>query len=183
MVGRQDSEASERTSGPEAHSCAEKRSEPETIPERESCGMTTSDVLNSLLRQAQELRESFATYLIAKGDRAKLSLRNTLVWMVVAALGFVTLGGLLITASWFLLNGIAGGLSVLCGDRLWIGNILAGIAAAGGLGLGIYWAVARRMRSSRKETIRKYEERKTRRRTECGQGGCEPPGESDRADE
>jgi len=136
--------------------------------ELEQGGMTTSEALKLLLKQAREVKEYFSYYVTAKTDIAKLRLRNTLIWFALSALGFVALGGVFITASWFVLSGIAGGLGVLFGDRPWIGNIATGLLATTGLGLGTYYAVAKRMKISRNGTIQRYEERKARLEIEFG---------------
>jgi len=140
--------------------------------------MTTGDALKLLLKQIHELKEYFSYYVTAKTDSAKLQLRITLFRVVLSALGFVTLAGFLVTAGWFVLSGIAGGLGELFGDRLWIGNIVTGVLASTGLGLGIYYAVARRMRISRKRTIEKYEERQARQQTDFGHKACDQAADS-----
>ena len=80
--------------------------------------LTEPDALKLLLKQFRELGEYFSYYLTVKADSAKVSLRNIGLWIVFGTLGFVAVAGLVITASWLLLSGIAEGLGVLCGDRL-----------------------------------------------------------------
>lgn len=130
--------------------------------------MTTAAGVKLLLKQARALREHLATYVSAKTDSAQLRLRNAALWMALVAMGSATLVGLLVTAGWFVLHGVAGGLGVLFGDRLWVGNVVTGVLAWAGLGLGTYCVVARRMMLSRKATIQKYEERRTRRQEKLG---------------
>jgi hypothetical protein len=98
----------------------------------------------------------------------KLSLRSTVLRLVLAALGFVSLGGLLVTAGWFVVSGTAGGLGVLFGDRWWLGNLVAGILFLAGLGLGIYLAVAKGKRTFLERTVKKYETRQARQQSEFG---------------
>lgn len=160
-------------SGATAHRSTEEAPKLSAADEFEQSRMTTSEALNLLLKQVREMKEYFSYYVAVKTDSAKLHLRNTLLWMVLSAMGFVTLCGLLIIAGWFLLGGIAGGLGVLFGGRLWIGNIVTGVLASAGLGLGMYYAVAKRMSVSRKRTIQKYEERQARQQTEFGHKTCD----------
>lgn len=140
---------------------------------REGDGMTTPDALRQVLQQARELKEYVVYYLSARADRAKLGVRNALLWTVLGVLGCVALSGVFITASWFVLSGVAGGLSVLFGDRLWIGNIVTGFLAAAGVGLGVWYVVATRINASLKRTVHKYEERKARQRKEFGRSICD----------
>ena len=160
-------------SGATDHRSTQEAPKPSAADEFEQSGMTTSDALKLLLDQAHELKEYVSYYVSVKTDSAKLHLRNTILWMALSALGFFTLCGLLIAAGWFLLSGIAGGLGVLFGGRLWIGNMATGVLASAGLGLGMYYAVAKRMRISRKRTIQKYEERQARQQTEFGHKTCD----------
>ena len=84
------------------------------------------DAVTLLLKQFQELREVFSYYLTAKTDGVKLSLRNSLYWIVSASLGLVAISGVIVTANWFVLSGTSEGLGVLFGGRMWAGRIIAG---------------------------------------------------------
>jgi hypothetical protein len=90
------------------------------------------------------------------------------LWIASAALGFVTVAALIISASWFILSGMAQGLGVLFGDRLWLGKMTTGLLLAAALGLGMYYAVSKRIRASRERTVQKYEERQARQREQFG---------------
>lgn len=129
---------------------------------------TEPDALKLLLQQFRELAAYFSYYVTAKSDSAKLSLRNIGLWIVLGTLGFVAVAGLIITASWFVLCGTAEGLGVLFGDRLWAGNMTTGLMAFAALGLGMYYAVSKRMKTSRERTVEKYEERQDRQQEEFG---------------
>lgn len=139
----------------------------------EQSGMTPLDALKLLRKQTCELKEYFSYFVAAKTDSVKLRLRNTALWALLSTLGLVSLSGLLIIAGWFLLNGMAGGFTVLFGDRLWLGDLATGFLSFIGLGLGMYYAVAKRMSISRKRVIQKYEERQTRQQTEFGRSVCD----------
>jgi hypothetical protein len=118
--------------------------------------------------RSRELREYFSFYVAAKTDSVKLSLRNIVLWIGLAALGFVAVAALIISASWFVLSGTAEGLGVLFGDRLWAGNLTTGLLLLAALGLGMYYTVSKRMNTSRERTVQKYEERQARQREEFG---------------
>jgi len=168
MRARQRSETSASHSPATEPQCAEESSASKAADEHEPSGMSIPDAVGLLVKQARELKEYLSYYVSAKTDSVKVCLRNAFLRMVLSALGFVTLAGFLIIASWFLLSGIAGGLGVLFGERLWIGNIATGVLAATGLGLGMLYAISRRMRISREQTVQKYEQRRERQETTFG---------------
>jgi hypothetical protein len=126
------------------------------------------DVLKLLLKQFRQLGEYFSYYVTAKTDSVKLSLRKTLLWIVLAALGFVAVVALMVTASWLLLTGIAEGLGALFGDRTWVGNLLTGALVLAGLALGTYYTLAIRARSSQERTFAKYEKLQARQEARAG---------------
>lgn len=126
------------------------------------------DALRLLFKQFRQLREYFSYYVTAKTDSVKLSLRNVVLWVVLAVLGCVAVVALMVSASWLLLSGIAEGLSALFGDRAWVGNLMTGVLVLAGLGLGTYYTLAKRARSSRERTVKKYEKRQARQQERCG---------------
>lgn len=129
---------------------------------------TITDELTLLLKQFRELGQYFSYLISAKTDSVKLSFRHVVVWVMLAALGFVALGGLVVIASWLLLSGIADGLGGLFGDRPWIGSLITGLLLLAGLGLGMYCAVARQSRIARERTATTYERRKARQQAQFG---------------
>jgi flagellar basal body-associated protein FliL len=136
--------------------------------------MAEPDALKLLVKQLHELGEYVSYYVTAKTDSAKLSLRNTVLWISFAVLGFVIVAGLIITAAWFLLNGIAEGVSVLFGGRLWVGNIVTGVLLLVGLGFAMYYTVAARRMTSRERMVRKYEQRQARQQAQFGRNVHDP---------
>ncbi|NOT01713.1 MAG: hypothetical protein HOP29_13910 [Phycisphaerales bacterium] len=146
---------------------------PEAPDELVQGKIPTPDGMRLLLKQVGELKEYLSYYVSAKTDSVKLGWWNIALWMVLSALGFITLGGFLITASWFVLNGCAEGLGVICGNRFWIGRIVTGVVALAGSGLGMFCAVARRKRLSRQRTVQRYEKRQARQQTAFGHAVCD----------
>ena len=131
------------------------------------------DALQRLLQQFGELVEYFSYYAAAKTDRFKVTLRNTALGVVLAALGFVAVAGLFVTAGWLLLIGVAGGLSVLFGDRPWLGNLLTGALVLGGLGGGLYVMVVALSRVARERIVEEYGKRQARQETRYGRNVSE----------
>ena len=130
--------------------------------------LTEREGLKLLLKQYQELREYVSYYAAARIDGVKCSVRNAIGWIVLAALGFVTVGGLILMASWLVLSGISQGAGALFGDRAWIGTVITGVLALTGIGLGMSCAAWIRKNASRKRTVRKYETRDARQRARFG---------------
>jgi hypothetical protein len=141
---------------------------PKERDDREQGERSEAEGLKLPLKHCRELGEYFSYYVTAKADSVKLSLRAMVLWIASAALGFVTVAALIISASWFILSGMAQGLGVLFGDRLWLGKMTTGLLLAAALGLGMYYAVSKRIRASRERTVQKYEERQARQREQFG---------------
>jgi hypothetical protein len=130
--------------------------------------LTEREELKLLLKQFQELREYVSYYAAARTDSVKCSVRNAIGRIVLAALGFVAVGGLIVIASWFVLSGISQGAGALFGDRAWIGTVITGVLALAGVGLGVSCAAWARKNASRKRTVREYETRDARQRARFG---------------
>lgn len=134
----------------------------------EQTGTTDPDTLRQLLKQIHELGEYFSYYLAARTDSLKLGFWRIGLTIALGALAFVSVAGLVITASCFVLRGLAGGLGVLFGDRSWLGNLLAGMLLLVGLSGGMIYAVARRARAARGRTVEKYAKRRAQQQTRFG---------------
>jgi hypothetical protein len=146
----------------------ESRSKAEVPADAVQQGLTEGEGLKLLLKQFQELREYVSYYAAARTDSVKCSVRNAIGWTVLAALGFVAVGGLIVMASWLVLSGISQGAGTLFGERAWIGTVVTGVLALAGVGLAVSCAAWIRRNASRKRTIRKYETRDARQRARFG---------------
>ena len=130
---------------------------PEATDDIEQAEKTIPDELKLLLKQVRELASYFSYFVTAKTDSVKLSLRDVVLWVVLAALGFVAVGGLIVIASWLMLSGMAQGLAELFGNRSWLGSLVTGFLLLAALGLGMYFATVKRNRIARERTAQKYE--------------------------
>lgn len=128
-------------------------SAPKTNGDHRQTKEAEPDVLKLLPGHPRRLREYLSCYVDAKTDGVNRSVRNVLFWIVSAALGFVAVAGLIVIAGWLMLSGIAEGLGVLLGDRPWLGNSVTGFLLLTGLGLGMYYAAARRKKTSRERDL------------------------------
>jgi hypothetical protein len=151
----------------------ERLDQPDAEPSEPTAGGAAPaepDSLKQLLSQVHELREFAAHYVSAKADSAKLSVQSFGLRIAAAAIGFVALSGLIVVAICSLVNGIAGGLGALFGERVWAGQLSAGLLVLSVLALGTWLLWALRQKKSRESTVRKYEARRTHQRTEFGHG-------------
>jgi hypothetical protein len=131
----------------------------------EQQGLPDGKGLKYLFNRFQELQHYALCYASSRTDGVKHSLRNSLGQTVPAALGFVTMAGLVVLASWFALSGLAQGLGEMFGDRAWIGKLITGGVVLAGVMLWGSCAAWIRKSASRKRTIEKYEARRARQRT------------------
>jgi hypothetical protein len=136
-------------------------------PERIRAG-NDGDPLRELLGRLAALVSYVSHYAALKVDAAGVRVRNLVLFILLGAIGVVVLTIIVLSFWFYLLGGVAGGLSVAVGDRRWLGDLLAG-----GFGLvivlGVLAAVAARVRNKkRRERIRKHEERKARQRIRYG---------------
>lgn len=107
-------------------------------------------------------------YASAKSDTVKLSLQNALLWVALSVIGFVVACAVFVTATCLLLFGLAEGLSVLFGGRLWVGNLLTGGLLLAGFGGGTYGLMVAYRRASRARTVKEYETRQALQETRYG---------------
>jgi len=181
MAKRPDQNRPEPTNGQQMpkHRCVGDSSAPDATDDFEQKEPTEPDGVNLLLQLFRELGEYLSYYATAKTDGVKLSLWNAIVRILWAALGFVAISGLIVAASCYVLSGVAGGLAVLFGGRLWAGNIAAGFLVITGLGLGMSWRAAKRERASRERTTKKYENRQARQKADFGHGVSDRAADAD----
>ena len=152
---------------PDHHPTAD-ASTPQATDNHPQTERTKPDALKLLLKQFRELGGYFSYYLTVKADGAELTLRGIGLWIVLSTLGFVAVAGLIITASWLLLIGIAEGLGILFGDRAWVGNGITGFLMLASLVFGIYYKVASGKKTSRERTFGKHENRQARQQEQFG---------------
>jgi len=135
----------------------------------DACGSSPADdPLKPLLRSLGELKEYIGYYLSSQGDAVQLKIRQGLLWAVLGiACGLVGLAAL-ITSVVLLLDGVAEGLAILFGDRLWAGELVTGAAILILAAIAAYFVVARITKTSRQRIIQKYERRRQKQRVEFG---------------
>jgi hypothetical protein len=141
---------------------------PEGPAEATKPELTEREALQLLLKQFQELREYLLYYAAAKTDGVKYAVRNVIRQIVLAALGFVVVAGLIVMATWFVLSGLARGLGASFGNQAWIGPVITGALTLAGVGLGISCVVLIQKSASRNRMVQKYETRHAQQRARFG---------------
>ena len=134
-------------------------------PESDS---SAPEAFDRLLKQVAELREYITYFVSAKTDSVKLSVQQVLMWVVLGFVGVIALSSLLATVMVLLLTGLAEGLTVVFGGRIWLGNIVAGLLTLAILGLGSFIWVRKWRKSSRMRTIQRYEQQQRQQQAAFG---------------
>jgi hypothetical protein len=115
-----------------------------------------SDLIESLLIEVREMSRNVSVLARSAIDRARLSARKLLLWIVAGLLGSVAVVSLLVKASLLFLDGLAAGLASLFGDRAWMGGLLAGLLALLAVAAGVGWFWHSAIRRFRSRTLRRY---------------------------
>lgn len=122
----------------------------------------------SLAEQLAELREYIAYYLSTRADGVNARLRSMAVRALVVAEAGLVISAAVATAAVLLVVGLADGLTVLCGDRPWAGEL-----AAGGVVLGAVWGAtwlgkSTWRRSAQRNSTEKYARRRVKQSKRFG---------------
>jgi hypothetical protein len=152
-------EAQPETKSDGPFSTAEDSTEPEH---------TVADSFRVVLDRIAELRTYAAYYIGVQLDRLKLTIRQIVLLAVLGVIALLIAAGAAVTAVVLLLQGIAGGLAVLCGNRPWLGDLLCGVLVLGIIVIGLWVGLKNVTRTSRNATVAKYEREQTRQRSDLG---------------
>ena len=139
---------------------------------------TESDeaLLAQLGKQFRELWEYLCQYLLARRDLALAIGWRTARRVGIGLAASLGVAGLFIAAGWFILNGLAGGLTAWLGP-VWLGQLLAGSVVLIVLG-GLVWLSSRRWAKRRLDRVRrKYGQRETRQRNAFGRSAASITGQ------
>jgi len=109
--------------------------------------------------QARELWEYARHYVEVRKDSIKAQLRNLAFKAIMGiAAGISALVALSVAVTLILL-GLADGIGVLLGGRLWAGELIVGFLVVALAALAVKLFLSRSIRSSRSTTVAKYEHR------------------------
>jgi hypothetical protein len=143
----------------------------EETPAGEGAKRTGNPAVDAMARISSaigELKEYIGYYLGAKMDSTKASIRNVGLYAGLGVVGLLVGGAILATAGVLLVMGIAQGLGVLFGYRMWLGNLVTGLLILGLLGVGVWIMMSKVRNSWRNATWKKYEDRKREQRQKYG---------------
>lgn len=129
-------------------------------------GPSPGESFRESLRQFGEIREYAAYYVAAKIDALRLGIRNIIVLAALGLIGLIAASAVIVTAVVLALLGIAGALTGLM--PAWAANLVIGVLVLLAVALGVLIVMSRLMKSSRRQTVEKYESRKHRQQTEFG---------------
>jgi hypothetical protein len=127
-----------------------------------SARASVDEGFDDVSRHLQEAREQAGRYVSAQLDRLRVMVRSAVLFGILGIAGFAIGMTIVITAAVLLCFGIAGGIGELLGGRQWAGDLIAGGAVLGAIGVGGFVAVNRMTSLARRRTMDSYEKRKSR---------------------
>jgi len=128
---------------------------------------------HTLLQQYGELVEYGSHFVHAKLDGIKVSIRQTAVWTVLGIMGGIALVAIIVTAIVLLLTGLATGIGLAFGGRLWLGSVVVGLMLLIMLGLGCLVGVRLFFKYSREQKVQYYGERQLQQRAQFGRNAAD----------
>lgn len=126
------------------------------------------DALQQLLTQVGEVWEYLTYFVQAKVGGITYSLRQMATLAVLGIIGLITAAGLMVTAVVLLLTGVAQGLAIAFGNRLWLGNAVTGFGLLVLLALVLGVGIRRQRRRSYAQRKQEYAERQLRQQAAFG---------------
>jgi hypothetical protein len=121
-----------------------------------------------LLEQIATVRAFALHYVETQTDAAKAAVRRTLLKVAAGLVGALVAVTFVIVCTIMLAEGLAELISISAGGRAWVGNLAIGGGVLLILAVGVIIYIARQLRVSREQTIRKYENRHLAQRAKFG---------------
>lgn len=131
------------------------------------------EALRRLQQHIEALQAYFTHFVSAKIDGMRLSALQLGMWTALGVVGLLALAGLIVTAIVLLLGGAAGGVALLCGGQLWLGQVIVGGGTLLLLTLGILVGVRTWRHRSRQQKVQQYDERQLQQRTAFGHSAAD----------
>jgi hypothetical protein len=128
-------------------------------PESGSRGFVEPDggSLNDIGKNVGRAYAAGLAYLTAQADRLRVAVRNLVMLLILAALGAVIVGTIVVSATVLLMIGIAQSISALLGNRPWAGDLITGAIVVSAVALTAYVILARMARAARLRTLARYQ--------------------------
>jgi uncharacterized membrane protein len=137
-------------------------------PGDDGAPQSTEQAIDAVFKHVAEVRDYALLYVETRKDQVKVVLFKVLLYAVLGMLALVVGAGVLAVSVVLLLQGVAGGLARLLGDRAWAGNLITGGGVLLFLVLAIYFGVRGATRSSRRRLGEKYDRRQEELRRRFG---------------
>jgi len=144
---------------------------PASVPKPDN--VPNAEALAALTKQLAEISEYLSLYVNAQVDRAKLSLKSTVLGLSMIPVVLIALAGILVISLAFLIYGMAQGLAQLMEGREWLAFLLTGLFWLAAVGLGILYLLRGQGQGSLKKRKRQYEKNLRRQREEYGHNVAE----------
>ena len=130
------------TAGSSSATSAKEQREPlarDPGAEAESQQAEVAGPLANAVAHVLEIGLHLRTLLMIRAERRRLRIRRWLMAAIVALLVGIALVPLILDGVSLLTLGVAQGFAALCGEHVWLGNLLSGFAILGGVAL-LAWA-------------------------------------------
>jgi Mg2+/Co2+ transporter CorB len=129
---------------------------------------SAADAWHDLLTQMSEL-QAYALHLAnAKVDGLQHGVRQIATWTAVGIVGLIAAAGVLVTAVVLFLKGVAQGLAIAFGDRIWLGNAVTGLGLLVLMAVMLLIGIRRQQRKSYNQRKQAYAERQLQQRVAFG---------------
>ncbi len=128
-----------------------------------------SEAFHHAQMRLSELAEYVSYFISAKVDGIKLTMRNVAIFAALGVVGLIAAGAMVVSSVVLVCYGIARGLAVLFGGRVWLGDLVTGILLLALIAGGAYFGLKSIGKSSRERTAKKYAARQQQQRAKFGQ--------------
>src|SRR4030095_16214991 len=132
-----------------------------------------SEILSEATLKFAEVGEYLASYVKNQIDRAKLTARDLVGWIVLTCLAVLLAGSVLLTAVAFLFYGVALGLTQIFGGRDWAGYLTTGGGLLLILALTLKLERRAQKRKALKKRVKEYEKQLKRQTETFGHNALE----------
>jgi hypothetical protein len=123
---------------------------------------------HDLLTQVSEL-QAYALHLVtAKVDGMQHVVRQIATWAAVGIVGLIAAAGVLVTAVVLFILGVAQGLAIAFGDRIWLGNAVTGLGLVVLTAVILLIGIRRQQRKSYNQRRQAYAERQLQQQVAFG---------------
>ena len=158
------------SAGPSAKTAEESESASSRVRFEDGNGNGANPATNAARHAKAYFAElkSYASYFVsAKIDGIKATGKKISIYAALGVVGLFVAIGILFSAAFLLLAGIANGLGALFG-HVWLGQLVVGFVVLAAVGVTAWIAMKKMTSASRKQTEQKYASKRNQQRAEFG---------------